>query len=212
MGLDRGHVPFHDPAFEVPPDGSPVRIRLEKGRDALVILEDERGRKPDASVWAELPTGAEVASRKTKRGHYLLEGLPDGPVTIVFHMNRREPADWIHHRRELGAHEIEHRIVLPVGGRVEARVTMPPGVDPEALCYVSLVPEEEARDARSLPMYTNAPVTSELAFEDVLPGRYRVVVRHRDLERIPDVVYEELGGSIRVEVESERTARVDLRP
>jgi len=201
-----GYIPFRDAELEVPSDETPIEIVLAKGREALVIVEDEKGRAIEAAVVASLPGGAVALSRTLKKGHYMLHGLPDAAVTVTAMLEQT------HHRKELGARDSELRITLPVAGRVEGTVTMPPGLEPDARCRVWLVPEDGQMYARWSWTPSNEPGTRDFSIEHVLPGRYKAVVRRQDLSRIPEVVYEDVGGHVWIEVESERTTRVELRP
>ena len=207
-----GYIPFQDPEFPVPPDELPVELRLEPGREALVIIEDTEGRAVSGAVTASLPSGAVAVSRAIKTGQYLLEGLPDAPVTVTFWRTREGGGTNDYHSRELGADETELRIVLPVGGRVEGKVTMPQDIDPEDRYTVNLVPEAEGLSQGSFWIDPKVPGVSDFFFEDVCPGEYTLVLRRLDLSRIPEIVYEELGSTSRIEVEPERTVRIELRP
>ena len=196
----------------MPADGSPVEIRLEAGREVLVIVEDELGRPLHATAIAQLPEGGLILSRETQPGHCLIEGVPSVSVSLSVYVVEADFSDRTRIRRELAADQTELRIVLPVSGRIEGQVTLPQGITPQTDCTIVFFPDDKELGARSWRVPSLDPPTSDFAIEEVFPGRYRVQVRCRDRTQTPAGDFEELGDPIWIEVESEQTTVVDLRP
>lgn len=205
-----GYIPFHDSAFAVPADGAMNEIRLIKGRDVLVTIEDEAGRPLLASVVARLPNGGFSVGQGIKTGQCLLQGMPDTPVTVTALMKSGGSAFQVHHKKELGAHELELHFVFPVAGRVEGQVTLPDGLELEDRLVVWLISDNEEFGNLAYRIDTSADEPVDFVFEEVVAERYVAKVQWLDTSRATGEVSEWQSEGIPIEVEPNRTTTIEL--
>jgi hypothetical protein len=205
-----GYVPFRDRQCVVPTDESTVEIRLTRGRDVLVTIEDEAGSPLRADVGAKLDNGAVVIASGIKKGQCMLKGLPDAPVIVTAVMGAASEVGAAQIRRRLGAHESELRIVLPAVGRVEGQVKLPLGINPGDRYIVWLNSDNGELGNRAAPIEATAGVPIDFSFKKVLSGKYQARVQWRDMSRGAENHSEWMSEGVGIEVKPDDVTTVDL--
>ena len=206
-----GYIPFHDPALEIPIDGSVVEIQLLEGRDVNVTVKDTDGNPLRASIMARLPNGAASMASVLKRGHFLLRGLPETSVSVMVQMGTSKTWDHAIYKRELAGKQSELHLVFPVAGRIEGQALLPGDLDPQALCRVVLT-SEDLIGARAFMLTAFNPGTFDFEFENVVSGEYKICLQQQDRSQLPKLTFENVGGESELAVEPGQTTLVDLRP
>jgi hypothetical protein len=202
-----GYVPFRDQHFVVPQDGSTCEIRLDKGRDLQVILESAHGERLEGRVSVRREGMGYVFGKPVAPGEYVLQGLPEESLTIdatVYHT---------HYSLDVGPQDREARLVLPPLGQVEAIIGMPGEWGAESVShFLVLVPAEESglreRWQKLEPAQAQWPM--QIVLDGVLPGSYRAIVKSEHTDPWTEPVYLESSTPVPIEVQADRTTRLQI--
>jgi RNA polymerase sigma-70 factor (ECF subfamily) len=205
------HLRQHHPRFRLPADGAPVEVRLAPAPcEVRVLVADELGVPVPARIRVELPDGTKLREVPALApGEYLVRDLPAETITLVANVHQER------YERRHDATLPELRITVPVGGVLEALVELPESRPIGQWYSLTLEEAEDTEPDRFvrhelLPARCTSPATVRV--EGVVPGRYRVVMRGRDM-LCTDPEWEVLTRSTPlVELRAGETSRVTIGP
>ena len=198
----RGYVTAWFPHLPIP-SAAPLRVVLDPGRDVEVSVVDSRGEPiSDGTVVAWLLDESRSWSAKGKNGLFHFQDLPQLELEVRVSLAGTE------FRKPLGASVEEFEIQVPTLGRLEVSCEPGPELPQErlGLRLRSLEDESIEQFAFLLPTRSGPAV-----FESVPPGSYELSFATWKKEGSGTNIIVSLGTSLRVQVVSADTTRVQLR-
>jgi len=200
-----GYAPFRDEQYPVPLGMQQADIRLSKGREVTVIVEDEGGKPMLASVSVALSRDATALGfgMAGRKGAYILRGLPDEVVTIEAN---------VHDVVYTQTHDPlvpELRMTVPVLGDVEVLLHRFGDLELDEMCGVWILPQGGSHLVRR---YAEIPAdpSGSMHIPGVLPGSYELVLQRWLGGFFPDARFEEMSARIRILVGPGETTKAEI--
>ena len=157
--------------YTVPTDGAPVEFRLAPARRVEIEVVDVNGTPvPQGEVWLE-HGGFITNTHRIEGNRHVARSVPETPFVLMVRLAGRE------YRQEHEPEVPEARFVVPVHGRVTARIDAASTTGRAGRFLLVLVPSAEDGGGSLVESRVSAP-DLRIEFGAVLPGTYGATLHY----------------------------------